>query len=130
MCIVILSCACLAACGRGKIDNNLKTHEVDSQIYSKEEIDSAIETIKNEFSKDWKGCTLTEIYYAGDDISNSYQDFADRNDADDVVVLLSSFDVDSSGGDGSLNSNTTYSNWNWILVRTDGGKWVHVDHGY
>lgn len=123
MCIVILSCACLAACGRGTIANNLKTHEVDSKIYSKEDIDSAIETIKNEFITDWKGCTLTEIYYAGDE-------FADRNDADEVIVLLSTFDVDSSGGDGSLDPNSTYSNWNWILVRTNGGEWVHVDHGY
>lgn len=46
------------------------------------------------------------------------------------IVLLSSFDVDSSGGDGSLNPNSTYSDWKWILVRTDGGKWQHVDHGY
>ena len=23
-----------------------------------------------------------------------------------------------------------YSDWKWILVRTDGGKWQHVAHGY
>lgn len=43
---------------------------------------------------------------------------------------VSSFDVDSSGGDGSLNPNSTYNDWKWILVRTNGGKWQHVDHGY
>ncbi len=79
---------------------------------------------------DWKGCTLTEIYYAGDDCTKDYKDWADRNNADEVIVLLSSFDVDSSGGNGSLNPNSTYSDWKWILVRTDGGKWQHVDHGY
>lgn len=46
------------------------------------------------------------------------------------MVLLSSFDVDSSGGDGSLNPNSTYDNWMWILVRTKDGQWKHVDHGY
>ncbi len=50
------------------------------------------------------------------------KDWADRNNADEVIVLLSSFDVDSSGGDGSLNPNSTYSDWKWILVRTDGGQ--------
>ena len=66
----------------------------------------------------------------GDDSSKDYQDWADRNNADEVIVLLSSFDVDSSGGDGSLNPNSTYNDWKWILVRTNGGQWQHVDHGY
>ena len=110
--------------------SKVNTHNVDSEIYSGEDINAAIDTIKKEFKSNWKGCTLTEIYYAGDDSSKGHQDWADRNDADEVIVLLSSFDVDSSGGDGSLNPNSTYSDWKWILVRTNGGHWQHVDHGY
>ena len=53
-----------------------------------------------------------------------------RNGADEVLVFTSTFDVDESGGDGSLNPNDTYKNWKWILVRTNGGEWEHVDHGY
>ena len=34
------------------------------------------------------------------------------------------------GGDGSFNPNSTYTGWNWILARDQGGKWSHVDHGY
>lgn len=74
--------------------------------------------------------TLTEIYYAGDEESKAHQDWADKTDADEVIVLLSSFDVDSSGGDGSLNPNNTYDNLMWISVRTNNGEWKHVDHGY
>ena len=118
----------LSACG-GNV-RGVKTHYVDSEMYSQDDINSAIDTIKKEFKSDWKGCTLTEIYYAGDDCSKDHQDWADRNNADEVIVLLSSFDVDSSGADGSLNPNSTYDNWNWILVRTNGGQWQHVDHGY
>ena len=117
----------LSACSRNV--NQVKTHSVESEIYSEEDIAAAIDTIKKEF-KNWKGCTLTEIYYAGDDKSKDHQDWADRNKADEVIVLLSSFDVDSSGGNGSLNPNSTYDNWMWILVRTNGGQWQHVDHGY
>jgi hypothetical protein len=120
----------LSACG----DNteNVITHEVASNVYSQEDINKAIETITNEFDEEWTdiGCTLTEIYYAGDEVSSKYQSWAERNDADEVIVLLSSFDVDDSGRDGSLNPNCTYDGWNWILVRTNGGQWKHVDHGY
>lgn len=130
VCIILCSLLVfsLSACG-GDI-SRVNTHNVNSEIYSQEDINAAIDTIKKEFMMNWGGCTLTEIYYAGDDSSKDHQDWADRNNADEVIVLLSSFDVDSSGGDGSLDPNSTYSDWKWILVRTDGGKWQHVDHGY
>lgn len=115
--------------GGGNIDN-VKTHEVDSEVYSKKEIDEAVNIIEKEFKHNWSGCTLTEIYYAGDDYISEYQDWADRKNADEVIVLLSSFDVDSSGGNGTLNPDSTYDDWMWILVRTNGGRWKHVDHGY
>ena len=126
LCIMLVCGLC--ACG-GEV-SKAKTENVDSEMYSEEDIYSAIETIKKEFKSSWKGCTLTEIHYAGDDTSKDHQDWADRNNADEVIVLLSSFDVDSSGGDGSLNPDSTYDDWMWILVRTNGGKWEHVDHGY
>ena len=117
----------LCACGGDTRD--VATHEVASDLYTQEEITAAMDTIKTEF-KDWKGCTLTELYYAGDEASQDHQDWADRNNADEALVLLSSFDVDESGGNGSLNPNSTYDDWMWILVRSDGGQWKHVDHGY
>lgn len=127
LCVLLLFSLC--ACN-GEKNVDVKVPFMESEIYSQEDISLAISTITEEFKKEWNGCTLTEIYYAGDDVSAEYQDWADRHNADEVIVLLSSFDVDSSGGDGSLNSNSTYDNWNWILVRTAGGEWKHVDHGY
>ena len=55
---------------------------------------------------------------------------ADEYDADQGVILVSSFDTGESGVDASLNKNSTYDGWQWMLVRSDGGKWRHVDHGY
>lgn len=130
LCVVFLVLFMFNSCTNGGNVSNVKIQNVDSTNYSQEEISSAIDTIKKEFEEEWSGCTLTEIYYVGDEESSNYQDWADRNNADEVIVLLSSFDVDSSGGDGSLNPNSTYDNWMWILVRTDGGQWKHVDHGY
>ena len=130
VCIILCSLLAFSLCACGGNVSEAKTHNVESEIYSEEDIKAAIDTIKEEFKSDWKGCNLTEIYYAGDDRSKDSKDWADRNNADEVIVLLSSFDVDSSGGNGSLNPNSTYNDWLWNLVRTNGGKWKHVDHGY
>lgn len=136
--ITILTCLLtlfvLTACGTGGNVSNVNVPEVKSNIYSQEDISSAIETIKKEFKADWKGCTLTEIYYAGDERTKDETEYylvkEKVYDADELIVLLSSFDTDYHGGDGSLNQNDTYDSWNWILVRTNGDKWKHVDHGY
>ena len=124
--VMILSfSACSCNCGNTE-NVNIKT--VESKIYSQKDIDDAIQTIITEF-KSWYGCTLTEIYYAGDDnVDNQF--YTDMYGGDEAIVLLSSFDVDSSGGDGSLNRNSTYDDWMWILVRNKGEEWKHVDHGY
>ena len=124
MLLVLLTAGC-----RGNV-SDVKVLEYKSDIYSEEEIEEAIEVVKKYFRSEFSGCTLTEITYAGDDKISSYEDWATRNDGDEVIVLISSFDVDASGGDGSLNPNSTYSNWNWILVRKNGENWQHVDHGY
>lgn len=127
--VFVLVCVfSLAACGGNA--KNVKITDYASEIYADAEIESAIDVAINYFEKNFEGCTLTEITYLGDDKLDDWQEFADRNNAEDVIVLVSTFEVDASGGDGSLNPNSTYANWKWILVRTDGGKWTHVDHGY
>ncbi len=120
----------LALAGCGGSVKDAQTKEVPSELYTQKDIDAAIGVIKKEFSRNWKGCTLTEIYYAGDDVSQEHAEWAERNDADEVIVLTSSFDVDESGASPTLNPGQTYTRWMWILVRSNGGKWQHVDHGY
>lgn len=125
-CIMILG---LNACSGGNV-SNVHIKEYESTLYESKEIEAAINVVIKYFKNTFSGCTLTEITYAGDEITKMEKEVADRNNADEVIVLISSFDVDSSGGDGSLKSNSTYSGWNWVLVRNNGGKWRHVDHGY
>ena len=127
--VLVLICLLgLVACGGNVKD--VKIADFTSEIYSDEEINSAIDIAIKYFKKEFSGCTLTEISYAGDEKIADYAEFAVSNAADEVIVLVSSFDVGASGGDGSLNPNDTYTNWKWILVRSNGGKWRHVDHGY
>ena len=119
----------LCACG-GDISNVNITIPSDSSLYSTEEIKDAIDAAMDYFKKEFDGCTLTEISYAGDETSADFVEWAQRIDGDEVIVLVSSFNVDASGGDGSLNPNSTYTKWMWIMARQEGGKWQHVDHGY
>lgn len=127
--VVVLVCMLsLTACG-GNVEN-VKITDYSSKVYSDAEIESAIDVAIKYFKKNFDGCTLMEITYSGDDALDDAQEWADRNNADDVIVLVSTFEVDASGGDGSLEPNSTYTDYEWILVRTNGGKWKHVDHGY
>jgi len=126
--LTLVSLLSLVACG-GDV-KNVKILDYSSEIYTDDEIKSAIDVTLDYFKKNFEDCSLIEITYLGDDELDGWQDFAERNNADDVMVLVSSFKVGASGGDGSLNPNDTYMNWKWILVRTNGGKWEHVDHGY
>jgi hypothetical protein len=125
--LIVLMMFSLCACGNV---SNVKILPFESESYTDAEINDAINVIKSYFRKNFNGCTLTEITYAGDEYSKNHQDFATRNNAEQALVLISSFDTGESGGDGSLNPNDTYGGFLWILVRNSGGKWRHVDHGY
>ena len=128
---VLLSVVCLLSmigCGGDVSEVGIKDYA--SEIYTHKEVDAAIHEIIRYFKKNFEGCTLREITYAGDEKTLAHGEFAERHGADDVIVLISTFDVDGSGGDGSLNPNSTYTRWMWILVRNGKGRWKHVDHGY
>lgn len=120
--LLLALCACAPSA-----DRNI---EYNSARYTDAEIAAAIDAATAYFHKNFTGCTLTEITYGGDERTQAHEEWAARHDADEVIVLLSSFDVDASGGDGSLNPNSTYDNWMWIMVRSNGGAWRHADHGY
>lgn len=132
--VVLCAALMLALCACGGDVSGVQIREVESEIYSDRDIASAINVIKREFALRWNGCTLREIYYAGDEQTQAetryYLKEHEIYDADELIVLLSSFDVDGTGGDGSLNPNSSYNNWAWILVRSSAGGWRHVDHGY
>ena len=125
---VILVLALLCACG-GNVKNAVIV-PVPSDLYTEQEIDDAAKTAIKYFEREFSGCTLKEIRYLGDEGAERFRGWAEQYDADDAIILVSTFDVDASGGDGSLNPNSTYTNWQWILVRDGVGGWRHVTHGY
>lgn len=121
----------LSACGSGGDVRNVEIPQWDaSSIYTDADIEKAMQVVKDYFSKNFNGCTLTKLYYPGDSFAGEFSKYAEQYKAEEAIVLYSSFVVDSSGGDGSLNPNSTYNDWQWILIRNTGGEWEHADHGY
>lgn len=118
----------IIGCG-GNIEN-VYIINVNSTIYTKAEIDMAIEETMEYFKLNYNGCTLKEIRYAGDGYKEEMEKLAEHYGAEEAIILLSSFEADASDRDGSLNSNITYTDWKWVLIKDHHGKWKHVDHGY
>ena len=89
-----------------------------------------MDTVIDHFKKEFEGCTLTRLEYDESRVESAQSEWAAQYDADQAIVLISEFDVDSSGGDGSLNPDSTYRNWQWVLVRNGSGAWELKTWGY
>lgn len=133
---MILMIFLLVGCNQNNKPTNIKLDIGESTKFSKEEIDNAVDCLKRSF--DFEACTLTKIYY-NEEISNTavedYLQFGNGSvnkvKAENVIVLLSDFDVDNSGDNPVLNPGETYTNYNWILIR-DGknSDWKVDDCGF
>lgn len=128
---LFLICLTLSSCTQsaGKSDNTVIDTGKSSK-FSNKEIQSAANCVTNKF-KDFKGCKLTKLWYDEKSSNQQIEGYISNGKgsingvkAENVIVLSSNFDVDSRGGDGSLNPNSTYKNWNWILIRdSKEGNW-------
>lgn len=133
---MILMIFSLVGCNQNNKSTNIKLDIGESTKFSKEEIDNAVDCLKRSF--DFEACTLTKIYY-NEEISNTavedYLQFGNGSvnkvKAENVIVLLSDFDVDNSGDNPVLNPGETYTNYNWILIRDDkNSDWKVDDWGF
>lgn len=133
---MILMIFLLVGCNQNNKPTDIKLDIGESTKFSKEEIDNAVDCLKRNF--DFEACTLTKIYY-NEEISNTavenYLQFGNGSvnkvKAENVIVLLSDFDVDNSGNNPVLNPGETYTNYNWILIRDDkNSDWKVDDCGF
>ena len=99
----------------------------DSEIYSKRDIEKAMNQVYSQFAF-FEGCILLELEYDEEYSKARMEDWAENYDADEAIILLSKFYV--AAENGSLEPGETYSKWNWILVRNKGGAWKLKTWGY
>ena len=126
LCTVMLS---LSSCSHGVV-SFVKISEFSSDVYSDEDIEAAINIVKQTFAEIEDLWTLLELSYIGDEWLDSYQDWADRNDADEVIVILSDFYISIFSDNPTMSTGCKYEGFNWILVRNEGEDWRIVDRGY
>lgn len=112
-----------------------------SEIYTQEDMDSAIEIIKEKFSR-WDGCELHSIRYTDDDYCNIEKNIKWMNDLAEgqgyepnftqCIAFFSSFHSPKSDEDNktTFNTDSEYEDWSWYLARTDGGEWKLMTFGY
>jgi hypothetical protein len=127
--LLLVLCLLLTGCGGGNI-SGVQVAIGESASFTREEIEQAMDVAMDYFRREFDGCTMTAIRY---DESKSYAqslEWAQTYGTEEAIVLYSDFDVDASGGDGSLNPNSTYRNWQWVMTRNGGGKWNLRTWGY
>lgn len=125
--IALALCAVLLA-GCGGDVSRVNRVIGESEMYTETEIKGAMSEVAQFFQAEFDGCTLTELRYDEEKFAEKQLEAAEKYGAE-VIVLLSTFDVDESGGDGSLQPNSTYERYQWILTRTMFG-WELKDWGY
>ena len=122
--LAVVMILCLSGCG---IPFTAKKIIDDSEIYSKRDIEKAMNRVYREFAF-FEGCVLLELEYDEEYSKERLADWAENYNADEAIVLLSKFYV--AAENGSLEPGETYSKWNWILVRNNGGFWELKTWGY
>ena len=126
---LLLCAALLTACGGGDI-SEVGRQMGESERYSKAEISWAMDQVEDHFRNEFDGCKLLDLRYDEEKTRAEAEVWAQQYGADEAIVLYSDFEVDSSGGDGSLNPDSTYRNWKWILTRSGNGAWELKTWGY
>lgn len=110
--------------------HTVKVTTQDSSIYTKEDIQSAVNVVKKYFRKNFKGCTLNQITYNDTDSLEQINNYMPEDSTNESIALFAEFTTDSKGCDGSLNPNETYENYLWVLSRAEGEEWRIINYGY
>lgn len=126
LCTVMLS---LSSCSHGVV-SHVEISEYSSEIYSDEDIEAAMKVVMQAFDESSELWYLLELSYIGDDRMEDYQDYTEREEADEVIVLLSDFYISIFSDSPVMNTGSKYEGYNWILVRNEGEVWQIVDQGY
>ena len=126
---LVLCMVLLTACGGGDV-SEVGRQVGEPTLFSEQEVDQAMDEVVKFFRAEFDGCKLLNLRYDEERNREEAEGWARQYDAEEAIVLLSDFEVDSSGGDGSLNPDSTYRNWKWILIRNRREAWELKTWGY
>ncbi len=121
----------LSLCACGGKTNGVVINYGESEIYSDDEINLAVEVVKAQF-EEFEGCELHTLSYAGDSACKAYLayccDLDENKDFVECIVFNSSFHSPKNGG-GAWEADYEYT-WSWYLAREKNGSWTLLTFGY
>lgn len=124
--VVAILCGCSDA-SRVKIDYG------KSELYSRSEMDSAIDKITSQF-EGFEDCTMDSITYAGDERAkkeiNYCNTLAENKTYDECIVFTSEFHTSKTSKNPVLEPGTDYTGYEWYLARNNSGEWDLLTWGY
>jgi hypothetical protein len=134
---ILMLCLPLSACKNAGTTNNAEIDYGSSTVFSDTEIESAVDAVLAKF-QDFEGCDLRRIWYDENRSNAEIESYLTSGRGkvngvaqENVIVLFSDFYVDSSGGDGGFNPDSTYTDWTWVLIRdSENDAWKVDDWGY
>lgn len=128
-----------AVCFATTRGSNIRYDYGSSKLYSKEDMDEAMDVIKKEFST-WEKCELHSIKYTSDQsASEKNLDWMNelgsangyKEKFTDCIEFYTDFHSPENSEDaGALAPDYEYTNYGWWLARTEGGKWQLLTWGY
>lgn len=128
--MICMAALLLTGCGGGGHASEVQVSTGESLRFTEREIEEAMEVAMDYFRENFDGCTMTRMEYIESKSWVRATEWAQQYGDDEAIVLFSDFDVAEHGADGSLNAGDTYTDWQWILTRDQGGEWVLRTWGY
>ena len=139
--LVAVMCFSLAACSRlcnlGIVEN-VEVELGDSDRFSQQELEDAVECVKDYFKINFVNCELLSISYDKYQSDNNIEGYLNRGPGatngstyENTISLSSDFVTYDVGSDTGLEPNADYSYWNWTLIRSSRhGHWHVIECGY
>ena len=134
---LVLAFVCIIGISGCKDKTDVKIDYGSSKLYSKSDMDAAIELIEEEFDT-WEGCELHTITYGGDDKCNDknvewMNDLERANDNAETFtecIMFSSSFHSPKEAVGAWTPDKEYEDWQWWLARSKDGSWKLMTWGY
>ena len=128
--LLLITALLLGGCtNHGNVNHVLKTVG-ESEVYTEDEIRDAMDIVINHFRREFEGCTLIQLYFDEDTPDQYSPSRAQQYNADEAIILISSFETGPESAGMGLNDNDTYNGFSWILTRSKGGSWTLQSWGY
>lgn len=129
ICLLVFLISTITGC-----QDNIKAPEVKidygtSSIYTEEDMDAAIEVIKEKFNE-FEGFEFHSISYTSDTESTGTK-VNDKNDNTlQHIAFKSDFHSPKNGPVDGWNVDYEYTDWKWELIRNADGTWDLINWGF